>query len=34
MKSVSILRDKTVHYPIDGTGRDTYVKVNEGGLTK
>lgn len=23
---------KTVHYPADGTGRDTYIKKNNGGL--
>ena len=23
---------KTVHYPADGTGRDSYIKKNNGGL--
>lgn len=28
-----VLHSKPFHYPVDGSGRDKYVKINEGGLS-
>jgi hypothetical protein len=34
MPSYAPIRAKPLYYRIDGTGRDTYIEINNGGLTR